>query len=584
MKPRYRVGIVPLGVCVGVLLTAAMAWPQNYSHVRIVRLSFVEGTVTVERPDVPEWASAPVNTPIQEGFKLSTAENGFAEVEFENDSTARLGQLSRLEFTQLALSPTGGKINRITLQQGYATFSVIPEGDDIYEVKTRDATVTPYGKTIFRIDLDEGLMRVEVFKGSAEVSSPHGSETLARDMVFELRPGAEQAVQISQSITKDDWDQWVEQREGAETTARNSRAPGLYSPDFNSPQYGWNDLSNYGWWSYFSGYGYGWLPFVPLGWAPYSFGRWCWYPGFGYTWISAEPWGWLPYHFGEWVYVPGTGWCWLPSNFGAWFPAQVIWHQGPGWVAWAPRTGGSTKAGQDACLTSKGCTTAVSLQNFQNGKPVTPGSIMTIDPTKARLVATPDIPPTRLAMLPGAPLPQPATETRIVFDPVNRHFVNSNATEESSAVTRRSPASPAVGSEVTHPASPVNSAAAPVSGPSKGLEIGAETPTPFRASFHVAPKSPPVLVPNTAFPSWLRTDSVRSSHESTESAPFGGRSAPGSSSHASEGSVSHSAPASSSGSLGGSRSGGGLSGVGGGGGGTSGGGHSGGGSSSGSHR
>jgi hypothetical protein len=40
---------------------------QHYSHARVVRLSFAEGTVTVQRPEVPEWAKAPVNTPIQ-GF------------------------------------------------------------------------------------------------------------------------------------------------------------------------------------------------------------------------------------------------------------------------------------------------------------------------------------------------------------------------------------------------------------------------------------------------------------------------------------------------------------------------------------
>ena len=41
-----------------------------------------------------------MNTPIQEGFALSTWPNSFAEVEFENGSTARLGELSKVDFTQ----------------------------------------------------------------------------------------------------------------------------------------------------------------------------------------------------------------------------------------------------------------------------------------------------------------------------------------------------------------------------------------------------------------------------------------------------------------------------------------------------
>ena len=66
------------------------------------------------------------------------------------------------------------------------------------------------------------------------------------------------------------------------------------------PRYGWSDLDTYGEWAMFPGFGYGWMPFAPMGWAPYSMGMWNWYPGMGYTWISGEPWGWLPYHYGSW--------------------------------------------------------------------------------------------------------------------------------------------------------------------------------------------------------------------------------------------------------------------------------------------
>ena len=76
MKPRAMRIMAGLGAAV--LLGIASAWAQTYSHARVVRLSFVEGTVTVQRPDVADWAEAPMNTPIQEGFKLSTAEDSFA--------------------------------------------------------------------------------------------------------------------------------------------------------------------------------------------------------------------------------------------------------------------------------------------------------------------------------------------------------------------------------------------------------------------------------------------------------------------------------------------------------------------------
>jgi hypothetical protein len=67
-----RICLVPIALLIGSI--AALAAETEYSHARIVRLSFVEGTVTVLRP-ASDWANAPVNTPIQEGFQLSTDKN-----------------------------------------------------------------------------------------------------------------------------------------------------------------------------------------------------------------------------------------------------------------------------------------------------------------------------------------------------------------------------------------------------------------------------------------------------------------------------------------------------------------------------
>ncbi len=118
MKRRSRCFLLTFAAGTFGLLTAGLLWGQEYSHARIVRLSFVEGTVTVARPDVQEWAQAPVNTPLEEGFKLSTGEGSFAEVEFENGGAIRLGQRALLDFTQLALAASGGKINHLQLEAG----------------------------------------------------------------------------------------------------------------------------------------------------------------------------------------------------------------------------------------------------------------------------------------------------------------------------------------------------------------------------------------------------------------------------------------------------------------------------------
>src|SRR5208282_2329060 len=122
MKPRIRFSLEILAAGFIALLAVNPVWAQSNSHARIVRLSFVEGDVTVQRPDVQAWAEAPVNTPLQEGFKLSTGENSYAEIQFENGGTIRLGELALLDLTELELAPNGDKINHVELRQGYATF------------------------------------------------------------------------------------------------------------------------------------------------------------------------------------------------------------------------------------------------------------------------------------------------------------------------------------------------------------------------------------------------------------------------------------------------------------------------------
>jgi hypothetical protein len=405
-------------VCVAI---AALAMPamgqaqdtQEYSHVRIVRLSFAEGTVTVLRSGSTEWSSATANTPLEEGMTLSTGDDGFAEVEFENGSTARLGQLSTIVFTQLALMPSGGKVNHMTLERGYATFHVRPEGDDVYEVKAGNTVFTPDGKAEFRIDADDANLRAEVFRGAVATSDPSWSGSLVKNDVLELSPGADQPFSLTQGITADDWDKWVAERDTVQ-----AQAGGGPNPAPGSGLYGWNDLYQYGDWRLLPGYGYGWFPDVAYGWAPYTMGRWAWYPSFGYTWISSEPWGWLPYHCGGWLSDAAYGWFWMPGMgfCNEWSPALVTWYQGPGWIGWAPQPprqrvgviGGKPPIGSP-CPRCKTPIAVVKTREIAEGKPIRLNGYKGVVLSEARgePVAKLDLEPTRLARLPGSPATAP---------------------------------------------------------------------------------------------------------------------------------------------------------------------------------
>ena len=99
-------------MCSFLLLTAVIAFPsqlarsEDFSKIRIVRLSFVEGDVQFQRPG-QDWQDARLNLPIEEGFALRTA-NGYAEVEFEDALALRLGINSTVEFTDMSLQNGGG--------------------------------------------------------------------------------------------------------------------------------------------------------------------------------------------------------------------------------------------------------------------------------------------------------------------------------------------------------------------------------------------------------------------------------------------------------------------------------------------
>jgi len=404
------------------LLGVASSSGQTRSHARVVRLSFVEGQVSIQRPGAAEWTEAPMNTPLEEGFRLSAAENSFAEVEFENGSTVRLGQFSLLEFTQLGLASDGSKLNHLTLNAGYATFSVTPEGQDVYEIATAVATLTPRGKTLFRVDVDSSEERVETFNGLVDVTSSFGSWSLAKDSVLDVSPGAGKPAQLSEGITKDDWDNWVLDRESQAQTASYALSPASYTSDGSDDVYGWSDLASYGNWSYISGLGYGWVPAVDAGWYPYSLGFWCWYPGYGYVWISGEPWGWLPYHFGGWEFMPGVGWVWFPGIFGPWSPGLVTWYGGPGWIGWTPRHGLPRPRSGNPCPQGHACATAISVSAFKTGRPVRPGNTLSVNLTSNDRIERPDVSPDRQATRPGrvvAPPPQIANAKLTIVGPRN---------------------------------------------------------------------------------------------------------------------------------------------------------------------
>jgi hypothetical protein len=106
------------------------------------------------------------------------------------------------------------------------------------------------------------------------------------------------------------------------------------APEGGSDQPFYDDLAPYGHWVFVAGPGWVWSPYnLQAGWRPYQLGHWV-FTDYGWTWASDEQWGWAVYHYGRWHLDPSHGWVWVPGT--EWGPAWVAWHEGGGYVGWAP--------------------------------------------------------------------------------------------------------------------------------------------------------------------------------------------------------------------------------------------------------
>ncbi len=314
---------------------------QAESHVRIIRLSYIDGSVEMDRATGQGMEKAILNTPVTEGVRLATGNDGLAEVEFENNSTIRLGENSEVQFTKLLIDDNGAKVNEVALVRGTAYFDTKGSKDDIYRAKLGDSIFLVHRDTQLRLSDDDGNPKVSVLKGEVELANQPREVKIGKKETLTVDPNSASGYEIAKGVDAEPLDRWNNER-SAYQQAYSYNNSGV-SSGLNG--YGYSDLNYYGGWSNIAGVGYGWQPYGVdnwLGWNPYLAGAWAFYPGFGYTWASAYPWGWLPYHYGSWTFVGGSGWFWIPGggNFyrnNGWYysgfrPVPVV-HGPAGWVA-----------------------------------------------------------------------------------------------------------------------------------------------------------------------------------------------------------------------------------------------------------
>src|ERR1700691_643268 len=144
---------------------------SSHSKIRIVRLSEVKGEVQLDRQTGKGFESAMANLPVIEGEKLKTG-NGVAEVEFEDNSTVRVGQNSLVQFPRLELLPSGAKSSAVNVSQGVVYVNLMNTKCNEFAVAFGQEKLTLPPDSHVRLQLTPSEANLAVLHGEALVEDP----------------------------------------------------------------------------------------------------------------------------------------------------------------------------------------------------------------------------------------------------------------------------------------------------------------------------------------------------------------------------------------------------------------------------
>ena len=284
---------------------------------RVARISFTDGSVSLQPGGTGDWGTATKNRPMTIGDKLWVDQNSRAELQ-AGQAALHLGSMTAISFLNLDQN-----ITQIRLAEGKLNFRVREIlQDDNYEVDTPNLSFTVREAGDFRIEVNENgdYTSVTAIRGQGEIAAGGQTYPVHAGERADVT-GTDNNIKFSTAAAPapDDLDRWAQDRDLKED---NSPSAKYVSRD----TVGYSDLDDNGTWSEQPDYGPVWTPnTVDPGWAPYSNGDWNYVGPWGWTWVGYEPWGFAPFHYGRWNWF-GGGWGWCPG------PIYARSFYGPGFV------------------------------------------------------------------------------------------------------------------------------------------------------------------------------------------------------------------------------------------------------------
>jgi hypothetical protein len=287
---------------------------------RTARLSYLQGNVIIDHLDNTAGGTAQINMPLAEGVRLTTSEDGQAEVEFEDGSVVRITPNTSLGLNGLSIDAAGNFHTQLTVMHGLVYAELRAASKFTYTVDAGGEHISPIANATIRINLDQPPAVISVFDGTVHLEHAISAETdgyktnVRAGETLTGDPSDSGRYFLLQNIEPDSWDEWNQGRDqtAAEAATNRTVARDGYAGDQG---YGWSDLDANGSWYDVPGQGQIWQPTLALDatFDPYGYGSWVASPGDGYVWASGYSWGWTPFRCGNWSYWSSFGWGWSPG-------------------------------------------------------------------------------------------------------------------------------------------------------------------------------------------------------------------------------------------------------------------------------
>jgi len=335
------------GLVLATLLAAVSMQPAHAADAadppeRAGRLAEVNGQVWIYATDSGEWIAAERNRPITTGDRLSTENDGRAEVRI-GSTVLRIAANTEIEVLQLDDDHVS-----VQLHSGSATARLRSrEAANEFGLATEEGRFRADRTGNYRFDRIDDTSTATSLSGQVIYEGDGTALTVQQGQRVEFWKERGTAQYSITDPKRDSFSDWVASRDSREERSVSAR---YVSPEMT----GVEDLDRYGRWEQNADYGAVWTPReVAPGWAPYRMGHWAWVSPWGWSWVDDAPWGFAPFHYGRWVWLRNN-WCWTPGRYVArpvYAPALVAWVGGPnlsvsissgraptvGWFPLAPR-------------------------------------------------------------------------------------------------------------------------------------------------------------------------------------------------------------------------------------------------------